>query len=80
VSDLELARHKLLVAAQSLAQRRHGHKRSGSHKLLCLNMRVNILTRDYSPRNREIDLPLTAPPCTKCATWFVLKTVPGPTG
>jgi hypothetical protein len=38
VSDLELARHKLLVAAQSLAQRRHGHKRSGGQKLLSLTM------------------------------------------
>jgi hypothetical protein len=38
VSDLELARHALLVAAQSLAQRRHGHKCSGGHKLFSLSM------------------------------------------
>jgi hypothetical protein len=38
VSDLELARQVLLVAAQSLAQRRHGHKRSGGHKLFSLSM------------------------------------------
>ena len=38
MSDLELARQVLLVAAQSLAQGRHGHKRSGGHRLFSFSM------------------------------------------